>query len=365
MATKTMTIGNSTNNVSLEVTGDIKKNGVSVLTSTDISGKLDKSGGNMTGNIGYTGTKSTYPMIKFIDNKADTYGNGISIGGGGLTIIGGGESSDVISAKHSSGGDENMVIANDGAIDFFSNCQSGYDSSKHMTMETDGTLTLAASGSIASGNTKAVNGGTVYTALSGYATQSWVEGKGYKTTDNNTWKANSSTSEGYVASGANQANKVWKTDANGNPAWRDDANTTYSVATTSANGLVPKLPENSGNLVALKGDGTWGTPYKSSLASALDIGVTGSATKPVFFTNGRPSACTYELNATVPSNAVFTDTKAASSLTCTSANYGGSSVTTSVQTALNNLSSSLTNVSNTVVTVLNTLSSINTKLGGV
>lgn len=45
--------------------------------------------------------------------------------------------------------------------------------------------------------------------------------------------ANSSTNGGYVASGNGQADKVWKTDANGNPGWRDETAASYSLPLAS------------------------------------------------------------------------------------------------------------------------------------
>jgi hypothetical protein len=99
---------------------------------------LKLSGGAMTGNIRYKGSKSTYDMITFVDNNANTYGNGICIGGGGLTIIGGGESANAVLSQHTSGGDEYMIVANDAAIDFFSNLQNGWNSRKAGSFDTSG-----------------------------------------------------------------------------------------------------------------------------------------------------------------------------------------------------------------------------------
>lgn len=70
--------------------------------------------------IKFIGSKETYSMIRFIDNTSDNYGNGISIGGGGSTVIGAGESA---MSYVTNGGDERLFLLSDGAI----NIEAGGD----------------------------------------------------------------------------------------------------------------------------------------------------------------------------------------------------------------------------------------------
>lgn len=114
---------------------------------TWIKGKADgtylsKSGGEMTGSIKYKGTKSTHTMIDFIDNSHDTSGNGIAIGGGGATIIGGGESAAHGKTLISSGGDERLILLNDGSVDIYAGVQNGISGAKHWTFDSAGNTYL-------------------------------------------------------------------------------------------------------------------------------------------------------------------------------------------------------------------------------
>ena len=70
---------------------------------------------------------------------------------------------------------------------------------------------------------------------------------------------------------------------------------------------------NYSNYAATKGHthnyaGSASAGGSANSAVKLDTATAGSATQPVYFTGGKPSACTYTLGKSVPSNAVFTDT---------------------------------------------------------
>ena len=104
----------------------------------------------------------------------------------------------------------------------------------------------------------------------------------------------------------------------------------------------------------------------------------GSETQPVYFSNGVPVNCTYTLGATVPSNAEFTDTKVASSVSTSKAYLlGSTSSTNTTGTTVKNTSvymsagklyvdgsevASQTTINNTVSGLTTACNSLNTRV---
>lgn len=167
MAGKFMKAGSSDNYVLLGGGGHKPLSEFSLNSSDYDNRYLKLTGGTMTGNISYKGSKNTYEMIRFVDNNVDVYGNGICIGGGGLTIIGGGESASEVLKQHTNGGDENMIVANDAAIDFFSNMNSGWNSRKAGSFDTSGYWNGVGFKKNNSNDNYVLTGGGGHTAISG------------------------------------------------------------------------------------------------------------------------------------------------------------------------------------------------------
>lgn len=118
------------------------------ITGDKLNEKLDLSGGVMTGDINYKGKISTSPAISFINNGKNADGNGIKIGGGIDTIIGGGQSAQTV-GKNITTGNKNLILASDDVIDIYTNCKdaanaSNLNNATHKTINAKGVFTGAA-----------------------------------------------------------------------------------------------------------------------------------------------------------------------------------------------------------------------------
>ena len=80
-----------------------------------------------------------------------------------------------------------------------------------------------------------------------------------------------------------------------------DGAMTQAATTTALNGKA-----NSSHTHSYAGSSSAGGSATSAVK--LDTTTAGSATQPVYFTGGKPTACTYTLGCSVPSGAKFTDT---------------------------------------------------------
>jgi len=224
--------------------------------------ELNPSTGNIvftkaSGGISYKGTKSTYNMIRFVDNTGDTFGNGIIIGGGGLVSIGGGESATTIAGSES-GGLEELRLGSDGVIRVYTNVQS--NSTTVSTFNTDGTFTPKTSGSVASNNGNAVTGGVVYTAIQNLKSEIGTP-MHYKGawTSNNSWPSNPATGDTYRATVNGSIDNVptWKagdTLVYGESAWDiipsgDEPTGTVIPSGTITNGHIAVFDGTSGNVI--------------------------------------------------------------------------------------------------------------------
>ena len=116
-------------------------NGTANITVAD-STKLPLSGGALTGSLRctakYTSADTTYTSDLLTFNSGNnSYGNNVALGGGGNTIIGGGESYSAQLSALAGNGSEACYVCADNAIYLKSNCNT-FANAKTTTIGTDG-----------------------------------------------------------------------------------------------------------------------------------------------------------------------------------------------------------------------------------
>ena len=310
---RTLTIGNTGKSVNGGGNVSWSLSEIGAAASNHTHSYLPLSGGAMTGNISYRGSKATYKMIEFIDNSSDAYGNGIAIGGGGLTIIGGGESADAVKSTSTTGGDERLILANDGAIDIYTNCQNGVDKATHITIDNTGLY----SGTAAKANSVPWSGVTGKPSTYTPSSHNHTVIQGTRSTSAVPGKANDGFCEFYYNVNNGLANNMPSSN---------NANAIISISRHAGDYTSQLGFSSNGNLYYREGVGAtaWKTILTSSNYTSYTVTKTGSGASGTWGINitGSSGSCTgnaatasnaskvngHTVNSDVPSGAKFTDT---------------------------------------------------------
>lgn len=135
-----------------------------------------------------------------------------------------------------------------------------------------------------------------------------------------TWVVPTNTNTTYSLS--KSGSTITLTGSDGSKTSVTDSNTTYSLSSfgitaTAAelnyiDGVTSNVQAQLNNKAASSHThnyaGSSSAGGSANSAVKLNTSTAGSATQPVYFSGGKPVACTYTLGKSVPSNAVFTDT---------------------------------------------------------
>jgi len=202
------------------------------VTLLDASGNTTVPGNFYFAGDGiyHKGTAANQRIIRIIDS-GDQYGTGVSIGAGGLAILGSGESANTLisSLSLTAGGTETTYISSDGSIEFFPG-QNSYDASSHISM-VNGSIWAGIAGNTTRENQVGVRSGAgaIYMYAQASATGSrgiyllahgTGSAKGIVTVDTN----NNATFTGGLSGNASTATRIngnlgAVSDANGHNIW--------------------------------------------------------------------------------------------------------------------------------------------------
>lgn len=262
--------------------------GVKVGSNLTVSsGVLSVSKDNVTSALGYTPptTNTTYSAGTGISLSGTTFSNS------GVRSVATGSSNGTISVN-TNGATANVAVKGLGSAAYTESSAYAASSHDHNRVASKGTHAEAASGSTGNAPTT----GMVDTTAGMYMTQSYADSNAPATYGNII---------NMVGAGTGQLMAEWSgsDSTTGHLYYRSHRDTStggwgsWNTIIDSAN-----IGSQSVNYANAAGSATSATTATKLSSSA------GSATSPIYFSNGKPVACTYSLNKTVPSNAVFTDT---------------------------------------------------------